>query len=495
MKLPRNRFFLALILSLGLTAGICAQTIRPETIAELDLETQRIAGLIVTSVNNFPGAASITLGASSFYRSGEEPPLGTYWSSAMLQSLINSPGRNFKILDPYSNAGGAGTRYRIGGEIVAIDQTIRIYTRLVDTEDAAILAAWQSDFENTPLVFELMRTASGSSSSVPRDSYEPDSRQNPVVFAPDRSLRRTLHNGDEDWFSIRSSGQGVITIEVDGDFDGYLELYDTQDSKIDEDDDSGEGTNPRLEFFAEAGTTYLIKMRGYSSSATGSYTIQALFSSVQETPMEPNNTRNQAYAVGIGDVITGIFQGSNDAEWFSVQVPQQGLLKVYTSGSRDTCLKLYDGRENLLSEDDDGGDNLNARLSSVVEPGLYYIELTEYDGASGLYTLYIELTEALGTDEYENDNTAANAKTIEADAAPQRRTFTDGNDVDWARFTVTSRGYYGIRARGENNLRLDTYIELYDADENLIDEDDDGGENYDSYLSVNLEPGDYYIKV
>ncbi|MDR1178290.1 MAG: DVUA0089 family protein, partial [Spirochaetaceae bacterium] len=40
-----------------------------------------------------------------------------------------------------------------------------------------------------------------------------------------------------------------------------------------------------------------------------------------------------------------------------------------------------------------------------------------------------------------------------------------------------------------------TYIELYDADENLIDEDDDGGENYDSYLSVNLEPGDYYIKV
>jgi hypothetical protein len=76
----------------------------------------------------------------------------------------------------------------------------------------------------------------------------------------------------------------------------------------------------------------------------------------------------------------------------------------------------------------------------------------------GTGTLFIlKLTEALGTDEYGNHNTAANAKTIEADAAAQRRTVTDGN-------------------------------------ENLIDEDDDG-ENYDSYLSVNLEPGDYYIKV
>jgi hypothetical protein len=492
MKLSPVRFFLALFFSFGILAAVSAQeTPRPETVADLDNETARLAGLIASRINELPGAASITLGAASFYRSGVEPPLGSYWSGALLHSLINSPGRNFRILDSFTATGRP--RFRIGGEIVEINQIVRIYTRLVDTEDASIIAAWQTDFENTPFMFELIRTTGGSS-SAPRDAYEIDSRQTPVTLEPDQALSRTIHNGDEDWFLIRSASQGVITVIVDGDFDSYLELYDDEDNSLDEDDDGGDGVNPHLEFFAAAGARYMVKLRGYSDN-TGSYTIRTQYSSLEETPMEPNNTRNQAYAVEAGGTITGIFQDSNDAEWFSVQIPRQGLLKVHTEGSRDTYLRLYDGRENLLSENDDGGDSYNARLSAVVEPGLYYVELTEYNGSSGLYTLYIELTDALGSDQYENDNTAANAKPIEVDAAAQRRTFTDGNDVDWARFTVSRRGYYGIRARGENNLRLDTYIELYDTDENLIDEDDDGGENYDSYLRVQLDPGDYYIKV
>jgi hypothetical protein len=210
--------------------------------------------------------------------------------------------------------------------------------------------------------------------------------------------------------------------------------------------------------------------------------------------MEPNNSRGSAFAVEPNSTLVGFFDSNSDVEWFSVRIPQEGgLLRVYTESSKDTILKLWD-RNELLAEDDDSGDGYNARVASVLTQGTYYIELTELNGSQGVYTLHVELSEILGADQYENDNTFSRAKPIEIGEV-QRRTFTGGNDMDWVRFTITTGGYYGIRARGENNLRLDTYIELYDDSENLIDEDDDGGEHYDSYLTIDLDPGTYYHKV
>jgi hypothetical protein len=67
--------------------------------------------------------------------------------------------------------------------------------------------------------------------------------------------------------------------------------------------------------------------------------------------------------------------------------------------------------------------------------------------------------------------------------------------VDWVQFRVTRQGRYVIQAAGINNRRLYTYIELFDNNLNLIDEDDDGGEGLSARLSVNLNPGVYYLKV
>jgi hypothetical protein len=78
---------------------------------------------------------------------------------------------------------------------------------------------------------------------------------------------------------------------------------------------------------------------------------------------------------------------------------------------------------------------------------------------------------------------------------PQEHTFTTGDDIDWVKFRVSQAGRYTIRARGVNSPRLDTYIELYNEDRNLIDEDDDGGEDLDAHLSVRLRAGTYYLKV
>jgi hypothetical protein len=63
------------------------------------------------------------------------------------------------------------------------------------------------------------------------------------------------------------------------------------------------------------------------------------------------------------------------------------------------------------------------------------------------------------------------------------------------RLRIVTAGKYRIRARGVDSLDLDTYLELLDASEKVIGEDDDGGDGYDASLSIELQPGTYYIKV
>jgi hypothetical protein len=46
-----------------------------------------------------------------------------------------------------------------------------------------------------------------------------------------------------------------------------------------------------------------------------------------------------------------------------------------------------------------------------------------------------------------------------------------------------------------SSTRLDTYIELFDANINPIAEDDDGGAYRDSRLYLRLDSGLYYLKV
>jgi hypothetical protein len=67
--------------------------------------------------------------------------------------------------------------------------------------------------------------------------------------------------------------------------------------------------------------------------------------------------------------------------------------------------------------------------------------------------------------------------------------------VDWVKFQVSRAGPYVILAKGVNSNYLDTYIELYDSNHNSIAANDDGGEYYDSRLSIDLQTGTYYLSI
>jgi hypothetical protein len=118
----------------------------------------------------------------------------------------------------------------------------------------------------------------------------------------------------------------------------------------------------------------------------------------------------------------------------------------------------------------------------------------EVSRRQGRYTLRTSLRPAPVPDAYEDDNSRATAKDISAGAQAQERTFSDSDDIDWVRITITEAGVYTIYTQA-NDGELDSYMELYDDEYDLIADDDDSGGNYDARIRLRLEPGTYYLKI
>ena len=64
-------------------------------------------------------------------------------------------------------------------------------------------------------------------------------------------------------------------------------------------------------------------------------------------------------------------------------------------------------------------------------------------------------------------------------------------DIDYFRVTVSSAGRLTVWTTGNT----DTYVFIEDSSGNVLDENDDGGEDDNFRVSAAVEPGTYYIRV
>lgn len=477
-------------------AGLAAQEHQAEAgLAKVDTASRAATNSLVQTLRTLPmqdGKYRLQLG--NFALEGERAPLASLWANNLvtfLTSAAAAPGANIVLTLQNSPP----PDYLVEGELILAVDTVRIYTRLVRMADGTMLLGFWSDLALDPVLAGMVVPVS-SADSTGRDNYEPDSRESPkTVDLGQDPVERTLHTGDEDWFMVQATTSGILVAETIGDMDTIMFLYESgSSSPLQEDDDSGDGDNARIEFPVTARQTILINIAGYEG-ATGTYS----FSTFLE-PLPPqtgrNDTRERAARLAL-DLESSrlILERPDDADWFSVTVPAAGgVLQVKTTGGLDMLMELYDDRGNKLAEDDDSGENGNAMLTRLLQPGVYYLKLYEYEGKSGIYRLEAKLVDAGPADQYEPDDTMDNARPIRP-GSPQRRNFNHPGDTDWAMLEVTRAGTYGISARPPRDNGPDTYIELYDAAGQLLDEDDDGGQNLDAYLEAELATGRYFIKV
>jgi hypothetical protein len=323
------------------------------------------------------------------------------------------------------------------------------------------------------------------------DPYEPDSRERPAAVPMGTWLSRALHPGDEDWFSLRPASAGILVAATSGNTDTVISLY-LGNEMIAQNDDNGDEVSSLLEYPVQGGVDYLICVNSYAADEAGPYHFMASLEPIYDA--NPNDVASEAMILTLGNPIMGYFLDADDVNWYRVVATQPGTLVLYTEGTMDTIIHLYDARNNLIAEDDDGGHRENARISIRVGTGTMFAKVSAYNGQLGRYTLRGLFFEPAPADRFEDDGNKTLAKDITAGMA-QSRTFTDSFDEDWARLRIDRQGTYDITAEAQDSDLLDTLLELYDSNDRLIATNDDWKGGLDARIRLELNPGTYYIRV
>jgi hypothetical protein len=330
------------------------------------------------------------------------------------------------------------------------------------------------------------------------DAYESNNSASAAYPLKPGRYNLTFTSGDVDWFSFQVSPAAVIRVYTEGGLDTYLSLYgpDASDLEIDSDDDGGDSYNARLSASLEAGT-YYIEAVPYGEDA-GSYTLVLETVEFSADGMEPNNNRAQAKTLNISRPPSALnLFPANDYDWFKLnlgafQYRNGEALVISTTGDIDTYMTLYQGDTIAAENDDEPGGNGNARIAFIPERGSdYYIMVRGYDdGVVGEYGIAVETT-TLEFDQYEPNNTRAQATAISPGQTLSGNALADYDMADWFSFTITQPGTYAIGTTGG----LDSVISLYDRGDNLLESDDDSGSNNNALIEIRLEPGTYYVEV
>ena len=282
---------------------------------------------------------------------------------------------------------------------------------------------------------------------------------------PDTRVSGNINNNEERWFSVRPSATGPFMVEVSGNLNAYLEAYDSSNGKI------AENAN-RLEFIAEAGKTYFIKLHD-SYETGGSYNIRAGSASVAE--------------LRIGSWVSGNIQGS-ESRWFNIRTSAAGVMIVETSGNTDTYLRAYNSSGNLIMEDDDSGPDYNARMEIFAEANsVYIVQLTQLGGENSPYRVLASF-ETIPADA--GNTTRARAVPLRP-GTPVQVFFISQNESRWFRYDASARTMFTVNTSGN----MDTVLVLYDAQGRPIAENDDYDGNNNAYISETINPGTVYIEV
>ena len=285
---------------------------------------------------------------------------------------------------------------------------------------------------------------------------------------------RVLEQGDEHWFSIRTTGNQTVIIETAGDTDTFMELYEMETWRlIARNDDGGEGTNARISQSLSGAVVYMIKIRGYSSEIAGAYRLIV-------STYDSDSSANNPIAVAVGEEVSRTLRPGEE-HWFSTRAETRGILIFETTGNIDSFMELYGGdpRE-LLEVNDDGGEGNNARIFRFVEEGSdYIVKVRGYSNSTaGSYNFRVRYF-SMGESEIEV-------------GSPIELVFSSSSDVHIVRFTITQPGNYQIRTRSQDGS-LDTVIGIYNENFELIADDDDSGGNLDAYINMRFESGIYFI--
>ncbi len=309
---------------------------------------------------------------------------------------------------------------------------------------------------------------------------------------------------DTDWFAVTLVGGQGYAIDLEGAPTGQgtlpdplLRLYDADGTEIAADDDGGTGFNSRLIYTPEADGTFYVGA-GAFAGATGTYTVR-----VTEFVPPPDDHPASAETEGsieVGGVVTGELEMQGDSDWFRVELPGGQQYAIDLEGAAttmgtlsDPMLVLYDADGAEIDRNDDGGEGLNSRLIVSAETDTtYFVGAAAFGDATGTYTVSVEEYVPPPDDFADGPDTAGE---VAVGGSVTGEIGTAG-DEDWFAVTLQAGQGYAIDVEGSDTgggTLMDPYALLYDADGNVVAQDDDGGQGFNSRILFTPDTtGQYY---
>jgi tyrosinase len=182
---------------------------------------------------------------------------------------------------------------------------------------------------------------------------------------------------------------------------------------------------------------------------------------------------------------TGRISAGGELDVYRFTVSSFGEYEIETAGDSDTFITLSGPNDplNEVARNDDGGDNLNSKITLNLSAGVYHVSVRLYDpSTTGNYTIQVS-----------SASTTSHIPEITVDAPATAAAISVRSESDVYRFRVVRRAYHTIETSGIT----DTFLTLSGPNDEslLIQQDDDSGSRFNSRIRRVLNAGEYYVRV
>jgi hypothetical protein len=197
--------------------------------------------------------------------------------------------------------------------------------------------------------------------------------------------------GDEDWFRIQVTTPVSVMLTTQGTTDTFGHFFDGSGQELARDDDAGESLNFQIQYAVSSGTYYL-RVRHYSATGTGPYTL-VISSQTATAADDHGNSAASATPLNPNCTLNARLENAGDEDWFRLTPTESGTLNVFTTSSIDTYGYLIDTSGSVLIQNDDANSRLDFAFAYVVQPGTYYVRVRHYSSqGTGAYTLTVQFS-------------------------------------------------------------------------------------------------------
>lgn len=267
-------------------------------------------------------------------------------------------------------------------------------------------------------------------------------------------------------FSLQLSAGQAVSLRLQGALNGALSVFhrDVLVSRSESDKDGDASLSVR----ADKAGPYLVAVSGADSRAFGPFQLS----------VEPI-VAYDGKPLTAGRRITDWLQ--NGSKTYTLEVDKAGLYTLDLESSEfDSRLELSGNGVNM--DDDDGGNQLNARLVAPLQPGRYTVTASGFSQAAGAFYLGVERTD------FPEGLVFVDGTTLPVDGMASG--FVSADDTRSFVFNLPERRRVQFDA---SSRELDTVLTVQGGDITLSD--DDGGGGVNSRLSQVLDPGQYNVSV